>query len=135
MEEIRVKRGLAYSAYSRMNINRGVSYFSGYLQTKNESRDEAIKVTKDIISNFVKKGVSMEELQAAKQFIIGSEPLRNENLSQRLSTTYNEFINELPLGKHKTDLEKIDKLTLEEINEFIKSHSEITKLTFSVVCR
>ena len=41
MEEIRVKRGLAYSAYARLSINRSHSVFKGYLQTKNESLEEA----------------------------------------------------------------------------------------------
>ena len=36
MEEIRVKRGLAYSAYARVAVNNSHSYFSGYLQTKLE---------------------------------------------------------------------------------------------------
>ncbi len=46
MEEIRVKRGLAYSAYSRFIVNKTHSYFSGYLQTKLESADEAKKVVR-----------------------------------------------------------------------------------------
>jgi predicted Zn-dependent peptidase len=53
MEEIRVKRGLAYSAYSRAAINRSHSYFSGYLQTKLESKDEAIKIVYQSISKMV----------------------------------------------------------------------------------
>ena len=46
MEEIRVKRGLAYSAYARVNISNSSSYMSGYLQTKLDSLDEAKKQLK-----------------------------------------------------------------------------------------
>ncbi len=135
MEEIRVKRGLAYSAYSRANINKSHSYFSGYLQTKLESQDEAIKVVKEVIEDFTKNGVSQKELDAAKKFLLGSEPLRNETLSQRLGRAFNEFYRGLPLGYSKKELEKIEKLSLKELNEFIKSHPEINKLSFSIVTK
>ena len=49
MEEIRVKRGLAYSAYGRISINRSYAQFSGYLQTKNESKDEAVAIVKEVV--------------------------------------------------------------------------------------
>lgn len=133
MEEIRVKRGLAYSAYSRININKSHSYFSGYLQTKLEKQDEAIKVVKELIEEFVKDGVSEKELEGAKKFLLGSEPLRNETLSQRLSRTFLEFYRGLKIGYSKDELELISKLELKELNEFIKSHSEIKDLTFAIV--
>ncbi|MBD3831686.1 MAG: insulinase family protein, partial [Arcobacter sp.] len=66
MEEIRVKRGLAYSAYGSISINKSHTYFNGYLQTKNESADEAQKLVSQIVADFVEKGVTKEELEAAK---------------------------------------------------------------------
>ncbi len=135
MEEIRVKRGLAYSAYSRVHINRSHSYFSGYLQTKLESKKEAIKIVKEVIRDFVQNGVTQKELDAAKKFLLGSEPLRNETLSQRLSRAFNEFYRGKSLGYYKKELEKIEKLSLEELNRFIKSHPEINKLSFSIVTK
>jgi zinc protease len=133
MEEIRVKRGLAYSAYSRMNINRSSSYFSGYLQTKNENLEEAIKIVKKEIKKFVDKGVSQEELDQAKKFLLGSEPLRNETLSQRLTRSFMEYYKGHKQGYSKEQLELIEKLKLSDLNEFIAKHPEIEKLTFSVV--
>ncbi len=133
MEEIRVKKGLAYSAYSRMNINLSNSYFSGYLQTKNENLEEAKKIVKQEVEKFVKDGVTQAELDQAKRFLLGSEPLRNETLSQRLSRAFHEYYRGYELGFSTKQLELIEKLTLSELNEFISKHAEITKLTFSVV--
>jgi len=135
MEEIRVKRGLAYSAYGRIILNRSHSKFSGYLQTKLESQQEAIKLVKEVVSNFVKKGATKDELEQAKKFIIGSEPLRNETLSQRLNRTFMEYYKGFEIGHSKKELELIKKLTLEELNKFIASHDEINKLSFSVVTK
>lgn len=135
MEEVRVKRGLAYSAYCRINLSKSNSYFSGYLQTKLESQKEAIEVVKSEIERFVLSGVSEDELQKAKQFLLGSEPLRVETLSQRLSRSFHEYYGGFELGHSKKELENIEKLTLDELNSFIKKHSEITKLTFSIVTK
>jgi len=133
MEEIRVKKGLAYSAYSRFIINKSHSYFSGYLQTKIESGKEAVNSVKEVVQNFIDKGVTEEELSSAKQFILGSQPLRNETLSQRLNRAFQEYYNNRPLGSTTEELKLLEAITLTEMNSFIKKHSEIAKLSFSVV--
>jgi predicted Zn-dependent peptidase len=135
MEEVRVKRGLAYSAYARTSLNRSHSAFSGHLQTKLESQEEAIELVKEVIANFVKKGATADELEQAKKFIIGSEPLRNETLNQRLNKTFMEYYKGLGIGYGKKELENISKLTLEDLNKFIASHDEINKLSFSIVTK
>jgi len=133
MEEIRVKRGLAYSAYSRTSINRSNSYFSGHLQTKNESLEEAKSVVISEIKKFVDKGVTQSELDQAKRFLLGSEPLRNETLSQRLNRAFTEYYRGFELGHSKAELKLIEALSLEDLNKFIKKHDEITNLSFSIV--
>ena len=133
MEEIRVKKGLVYSVYSRFNINKTNAYFSGYLQTKIESGDEAVKAVKDVVQLFLDKGVTAEELHAAQQFLLGSEPLRNETLSQRLGHAFQDYYTNKPLGSAAENLKKIEAMTLEELNGFIKKHKEIAQLSFSVV--
>jgi len=133
MEEIRVKKGLVYSVYSRFSINKTHSYFSGYLQTKIESGDEAVKSVKDVVQLFLDKGVTQEELSSAQQFIVGSEPLRNETLSQRLGRAFQEFYTNRPLGASLENLKKIEAMKLDELNAFIKQHKEIAEISFSVV--
>lgn len=133
MEEIRVKRGLAYSAYGSISINKSHTYFNGYLQTKNESANEAQKLVSQIIADFVEKGVTKEELEAAKNFLTGSEPLRSETLSQRLNRAFTLYYRGLEPDYSKKELEKIQTLELADLNKYIKSHNEINNLTFSIV--
>ena len=135
LEEIRVKRGLAYSAYSALYINMTNHSHRGYLQTKIENKDEAIKIVKEVIKNFVKNGVTQKELDGAKKFILGSEPLRNETLSQRLSNAFMLFYKGLPLEYNKKVLKKIEELKLEDLNSFISKHSEINDISFSIVTK
>ena len=133
MEEIRVKNGLAYSIYANGNIEKSRSYFSGYLQTKTENLEKAKDLVISVISDFLEKGVTEKELSSAQAFILGSEPLRNETLSQRIGQAFNEYYRGFPLGERKRELELIRNLKLSELNYFIKSHKEILELSFSIL--
>lgn len=133
MEEIRVKNGLAYSAYLRINLTSLANYASGYLQTKVANQNQSIELVKKVVSDFIANGATQEELDSAKKFLLGSEPLRNETLSQRLSTAFANYYKGLPLDYNQQELEKIKNLTLNELNTFIKSHKEILQMSFSIV--
>ena len=135
MEEIRVKRGLAYSAYARVHVNKSASYLDGYLQTKLDSMDEAKKTVVNVISKFVHKGVSKEELQQTKKFLLGSEPLRVETMSQRLQRTFMDYYKGFPLNHSEQELQKIKKLKLKDLNDFIKKHTEILEQSFAIVTK
>jgi len=133
MEEIRVKRGLAYSAYARVSFAKSSNYFMGYLQTKLESLEEAQTTVNEVIEKFIKEGVTQDELDQAKRFLSGSEPLRVETLSQRLSRTFMEYYKGEELGSSKKELEKIEALTLKDLNSYITKHQEIKSLSFAII--
>ncbi len=77
--------------------------------------------------------MTKEELASAQQFILGSQPLRNETLSQRLNRAFQEYYNNRPLGSTTEELKLLEAITLPEINTFIKKHKEIADISFSVV--
>lgn len=76
MNEVREKRGMAYSVYSYFMPMQQPGAFQIGLQTKNEQVDEALQVVRKTVRDFVEKGVTEAELRAAKQNIIGGFPLR-----------------------------------------------------------
>ncbi len=133
MEEIRVKRGLAYSAYAMLDMNMSFSRVFGYLQTKNESAKEAKKIVKEVFENFIENGITQSELNQAKNFLIGSTPLRYESLNKRLSLAFNEFYQGLKLGSYKEELKLMEKVKIEEINTYIQKHKEILNISFASV--
>lgn len=133
MEEIRVKRGLAYSAYFYASVNSVTTQTAGYLQTKLENKDEAIAVLKKIIADFIKKGVTQKELDGAKDYILGSRVLSDETLNARLNKKFRNFTRNLPLNYDDEFVKKIKNLTLDELNAYINAHSEVNNLSFSVV--
>ena len=133
MEEIRVKRGLAYSAYCSFSVNRTGSYFTGHLQTKLESAEEAQRVVSEVVEAFIEKGITQVELDAAKEFLIGSEPLRNETLQQRIGNAFNAYYSDKPLDYRTAELALIEQIELVQINAFIREHDEIGKISFAMV--
>ncbi len=135
MEEIRVKRGLAYSAYARVSVTKSSNYLMGYLQTKLESLDEAKKTVNEVFKKFVKDGATKDELEQTKKFILGSEPLRVETMSQRLNRTFMEYYKGFELGHSEQELQMIKNLKLKDLNEYIKSHTEILDLSFAIVTK
>lgn len=135
MEEIRVKRGLTYGAYASLRRTKSASYLSGYLQTKLSTQDEAKDLVQSVVDDFVQKGITAKELEDTKKFLLGSEPLRTEMLSQRLGRAYNDYYYGRTLDFSQKQLQKIEQVTLEEINSFIKSHTELSDLSFSIVTK
>jgi len=133
VEEVRVKEGLAYSVTGYSHISKINSYFSGHLQTSVENQDKAIEIVEKVIREFIKKGATAEELKSAKNFILGSEPLKNETLSRRLGRAFENYYHGHPINHHKEMLEKIAKLKLSDLNKFIKSHQEILNLKYSII--
>ncbi len=133
MEKIRVQEGLAYSVYIHSNFSKVAHFASGYLQTKLSTQAKSVALVKKIVKEFIEKGMTQQELDDAKKFLLGSEPLRNETISSRLNTTYNYFYLGLPLNFNQTLLDQIQKMSLKEINDFIKAHTEINDLTFAIV--
>jgi len=133
MEEVRVKRGLAYSAYASFSVNRTGSYMTGHLQTKLESASEAKEVVVEVIKQFISGGMTQAELDAAKQFLVGSEPLRNETLQQRIGNAFNAYYNGKPLDYRIKELKRIEAIGLEQINRFIAAHTEIKDISFAIV--
>jgi zinc protease len=133
MEEIRVKKGYAYSAYAFNTFKKTHKLLSGYMQTKLENTEDAINTLKNIINDFVENGITEEELRDAKKFLLGSEPLRNETLAQRLLKKFNEIYLELPKDYYKKELDLIKNTSLDEVNSFIKKYKNIKNLSFSIL--
>ena len=76
VEEIRNKRGLAYSVASFFDPGKYPGSFQIILQTKNASAREAISLALREMERIRKESVSEKELEGAKKYLIGSFPLR-----------------------------------------------------------
>ncbi|MGE5471163.1 MAG: M16 family metallopeptidase [Bacteroidota bacterium] len=76
MQEVRDKRGYAYSVYSYFSPLRQSGPFQIGLQTKRSQARAAVKVARDVLEGFLRNGPTEDELAAAKANLTGSFPLR-----------------------------------------------------------
>jgi zinc protease len=120
MHEIREKRGLAYSVYSYFIPMKLPGAYQIGLQTKKSQADEALKLVRASLREFIDKGVTEKELQASKQNIIGGFPLRID--SNKKIVDYLSVIGfyELPLTYLDDFVGNIEKVTVEKIRAAYK---------------
>lgn len=76
MNEVREKRGMAYSVYSYFMPMQQPGAFQIGLQTRKDQADEAVQIVNSTLQDFIERGVTEKELNAAKQNIINGFPLR-----------------------------------------------------------
>jgi zinc protease len=74
--EVREKRGLAYSVSASIATSDHASYLYGGTTTKNERAAESLEVIRNEILDLAHGGLSEDELEKGKQYLIGSYPLR-----------------------------------------------------------
>lgn len=117
MNEVREKRGMAYSVYSYFMPMQQPGVFQIGLQTKNEQVDEALQVVRKTVRDFVEKGATEAELRAAKQNIIGGFPLRID--SNRKILGYLSVIGfyELPLTYLDDFQARVEQVSTRAIHE------------------
>jgi zinc protease len=75
-QEVREKRGLAYSVSTTLYPFARTGLFFGGTATKNERAKEALDVIRDEIARMAADGPTEEELDKAKRYLIGSYALR-----------------------------------------------------------
>jgi len=114
-EEVRQKRGLAYSAYSYFSPLLREGPFLIGMQTQRDQADEALEVVRKTLREFVAGGPTDSELLAAKQNIVGGFPLRID--SNRKIHDYLSLIGfyRLPLTYLEDFVKNVEQVTVVDI--------------------
>ncbi len=76
MQEVREKRGLAYSVYTYLYPLDHAGIFAGGVATENKSVGELLDLIKAELERAAKDGLTEEELRTAKDYLVGSFALR-----------------------------------------------------------
>ncbi|MBI1262039.1 MAG: insulinase family protein [Rhizobiales bacterium] len=86
-EEVREKRGLAYSVGTNLNPLDHAASIVGSVGTQNARMGQSLAVIKAELARMAKDGLSEKELADAKTFLTGSYPLRfasNDDIASQL---------------------------------------------------
>jgi zinc protease len=133
MNEVREKRGMAYSVYSYFMPMKQPGAFQIGLQTKKEQADEALQVVRATLAEFIAKGPVEKELVAAKQNIVGGFPLRID--SNRKILDYLSVIGfyDLPLTYLDDFPRKVEQVTVAQIREAFARHIDPNAMATVIV--
>jgi zinc protease len=82
MEEVREKRGLAYSVYTYIQPDRYTSILVGSVATKNASMAESLDIIRKEMKKMAENGPTQADLDAAKSYLTGSYALRFDTNSK-----------------------------------------------------
>lgn len=117
MQQVREKRGMAYSVYSYFSPLQEAGPFQIGLQTKKAQAVEAKRVVGEVFENFIKEGPTAAELQAAKDNIIGGFPLRLDSNAKLLDNLAVMAFYDLPLDWLERYPREVEKVTAEQVRE------------------
>jgi zinc protease len=133
MDSIRNERGLAYSVYSYFGADKSHGSFQFVMQTKNETAAEAIRLAREEVQRIREQPVSAQELDDAKNYLIGSFPLRfdtNRRIAAFISQV--EYF-ELGIDYPNRYGDLIGKVSREEVQRVAKQYLHPDRLITVVV--
>lgn len=132
-QEIREKRGLVYNVSTFQSTYSDSALFGIYAGMSAKHLKTVIDVTLQVLQDVRDKGVTKKEMHTAKEHLKGALALALESSSNRMirlaksDLYHNRFIT------HQEVIKKIEKATLDELQEIAKETLDNTKYAAAVL--
>jgi len=133
MQEVRVKRGWSYGAYSSLPIDRRRQAFSLWTFPKASDTAACIKLELEMLEAFRKNGLKKSELSWAKRYLIRSHAFAIDTASKRVGMKLDGNLYELPPGYYENYLDALRGITLDAANSAVASRLSDENLRVVVV--
>lgn len=131
--EVREKRGLSYSVYSMFGPGLHAGAFTIGLETRPDQAEQALKVSREVLVDFVASGPTQEELTAAKDNLIGGFALLIDSNRKLLNNVANIAWNNLPLNYLDTWTQQIANVTVADIRGAFARKMQLDKMVTVVL--
>lgn len=131
--EVREKKGLAYSVYTGLNVDQAAPMLTGAVDSDNAKLPEAINIIREEWAKIARDGVTVRELNDAKTYLTGAFPLSfssSERLASFLTAMRRYGLGIDYLNRHNA---LIDAVTPEQAKEMAKRLFKPGSLFFVVV--
>jgi len=132
-DEVREKRGLAYSIYSYLQPRKEAPFWMGSVATANAGMAKSVELIRSQVRRMREQGVTDKELENAKLYINGSYPLQFTSSDRIASSLVHIQFDKLGIDYLDRRTALIDAVTKEDIARVAKRFLDPSKLTFSVV--
>lgn len=133
MTEVREKRGLTYGVYSYLADKDAAQLWMGSVASANDRVAEAIAVIREEWERIRNDGVTPEELENAKTYLTGAYPLQFEGNGPIADIAVGMQMEGLPIDYIATRNDKVNAVTLEDVNRVARDLMSPNALTFVVV--
>ncbi len=133
MEEVREKRGLAYSVYSYLQPLKEAALFAGGVATKNEEMAQSIEVIRAELKRMADEGPTKTEWENARSFLTGSYALRfdtNSKIANQLLAIRQDDLGIDYVDKRNAEVEAV---TIDDLKRVAKRLLTTDDLVFMVV--
>jgi zinc protease len=132
-EEIREKRGLAYSVYAYLSPMEHSALLAGGVATQNARAAESLSVFRAEWQKLAETGVTAKELETAKTYMNGSFPLRLGSSRGIAGMLVSIQISDLGMDYIKKRPSLINAISLDEANRVAKRLYKADDLTVVIV--
>ena len=130
-QEVREKRGLAYSVYSYTSLYTDAGLTGIYFGSREEAVGEAMDVILEVLHDF-QQGIAEESITRAKNHLKGSLVLSMESPSSRMHTLGRAVLMEMPVLSVDEVLERIDAVTHDAVMAAVRRYYD--PKDWSTVC-
>lgn len=132
-QNIREDKAYTYGAYSDYDTDKLIANFSASASVRNEVTDSAITEFLNEFERLQTEAVSEEELQGAKNAIIGSVGRSLENPQTLATYALNIQRYNLPEDYYETYLTRLQAVSAEDVMNVARQYIKDDKLTITVV--
>ncbi len=133
MEEVREKRGLAYSVYTYLQTFHHASILAGSVATKNESVGESLQIIRAELKKIAENGPTPDDLAAAKSYLTGSYALRFDTNSKIATQLLGLLQEGFGPDYVETRNQIIEAITIDDVKRVAKRLLDVDGLIVTIV--
>ncbi|MGE8539297.1 MAG: M16 family metallopeptidase, partial [Acinetobacter sp.] len=135
MQELRVKRGFSYGAYSTLSFSQAPGVFSFKYSTRQDQLLDSIQVAHQALINFVSQPINPQHLEETKAGMLRAFP---NNYSS--NATINAQLGTMGFYSEQTDYlsgypQRLAKITVNDVQNAVRRHLHPDRLTLVVVSK
>jgi zinc protease len=133
--EVREKHGLAYAVGASNSWRQETGLINGMVGTTKDKAAQSIEILKQEWARLKKDGITAEELENAKTYMLNQYPLNFSNSGAISKILLGYQLVHRPIDYFQKREQWIKAITLKEMNDFIAKTIQPEKLTFVIVGR
>ena len=132
-QEVRERRGLAYSVFSFSNLYAQTGEVGLYVGTRPENLGEALKVLAGELERCLADPATEQELSRSRENLKGRMVLGLESTGARMGRLGAAVLNDMPILSVEEVIERIDAVTLEQLRELARELYDPARLSLAGV--